>query len=91
MDVVPNVMTWATLVVREESQIKFVMGNIFCKFGEWGAAGVGILHKNVSQILAIIDFSSGQIVAITLSIRENIIGNIKEVASKFLWPMEPPV
>ena len=36
---------------REDSHIDFVMGNVFCTFG-----GGGGLHKNVSQILAIIDF-----------------------------------
>ena len=34
---------------REDSQIDFVTGNVFCTF--WGR-----LRKNVSQILAIIDF-----------------------------------
>ena len=37
--------------VREESQIDFALGNVSCTFGE-----VGVLHKNVSQILAIINF-----------------------------------
>ena len=36
---------------REDSQINFVTGNVFCTFG-----GGGGLRKNVSQILAIIDF-----------------------------------
>ena len=36
---------------REDSQIDFVTGNIFCTFG-----GGGGVHKNISQILAIIDF-----------------------------------
>ena len=35
-----------------------------------------MLKKNVFQILAIIDFSSGEITGETLSVRENIIGNI---------------
>ena len=33
----------------------FATGNVFCTFG-WGGGGGGGLHKNVSQILAIIDF-----------------------------------
>ena len=36
---------------REDSQIDFVTGNVFCTFG----GGGGGLRKNVSQILAIID------------------------------------
>ena len=36
---------------REDSQIDFVTGNVLCTFG-----GGGGLRKNVSQILAIIDF-----------------------------------
>ena len=47
---------------REDSQI------------DWG--GGGGLSKNVSQILAIIDFSSREITGKTLSARKNIIGNI---------------
>ena len=38
----------------------------------WGE----VLHKNVSQILAITDFSSGHIVGETLAVKKNIIGNI---------------
>ena len=38
--------------------------------------GWGVLHKNVSQILAIINFSSREIVAKTLSVRKNIMDNI---------------
>ena len=56
---------------REDSQIDFATGNVFCTF-----QGVGGLHKNVSQILAIIDFSSREITGKTLSARKNIIGNI---------------
>ena len=37
--------------LREDSQIDFATGNVFCTFG-----GGGGLHKNVSQILAITDF-----------------------------------
>ena len=43
----------------------------FCTF-----RGVAALHKNFSQILAIIDFSSREIARKTLSVRKNIIGNI---------------
>ena len=39
---------------REDSQIDFVTGNVFCTF--WRGGGGGCLRKNVSQILAIIDF-----------------------------------
>ena len=38
--------------------------------------GGGGLRKNVSQILAVIDFSSREITEKTLSARKNIIGNI---------------
>ena len=38
---------------REDSQIDFVTRNFFCTFG---GGGGGVLRKNVSQILAIIDF-----------------------------------
>ena len=38
---------------REDSQTNFAMGNIFCMFR---GGGGGCLHKNVSQMLAIIDF-----------------------------------
>ena len=41
------------LRVREDSQIDFALGNGFF-LHVWGR--VGVLHKNVSQILAIIDF-----------------------------------
>ena len=34
------------------------------------------LHKNVSQILATIDFSSGEIAGKSLSVRKNFIGDI---------------
>ena len=37
--------------------------------------GVEGLHKNVSQILAIINFSSRESAGKTLSVRKNIIGN----------------
>ena len=37
----------------------------------------GGLHKNVSQMFAMIDFLSGEIAGKTLSVRQNIIGNIK--------------
>ena len=43
---------WDFLCIREDSQIDFATGNVFLHV--WG--GGGGLHKNVSQILAIIDF-----------------------------------
>ena len=57
---------------REDSQIDFVTGNVFC------TSGGGRLRKNgVSQILALIDFfSSREITGKTLSARKNITGNI---------------
>ena len=61
--------------VREDSQIDSAMGSVgFALRG--GGRGGGVLKKNVFQILAIIDFSSGEITGKTLSVRENIIGNI---------------
>ena len=39
---------------REDSQIDFATGNVFCKFG--GGGGGGGLRKNASHILALIDF-----------------------------------
>ena len=46
--------------IREDSQIDFATGNVFCTFGggggRGGGGGVGVLQKKVSQILAIIDF-----------------------------------
>ena len=45
--------------LREDSQINFAMGNVSACF--CGGGGGGGLHKNVSQILAIIDCSSGKI------------------------------
>ena len=56
--------------LREDSQIEFAMGNVF-----FARLGVG-LHRNISQILAIIDFSSKEIARKTLSVSKNIIGNI---------------
>ena len=38
--------------------------------------GVGVLHKKVSQILATINYSSGEIITKTLSDRKNFTGNI---------------
>ena len=55
----------------EDSQIDFATVNVFLY-----VLGVGILHKNVSQILAIIDFSSREFAGKTLSVRKNITGNI---------------
>ena len=43
---------------------------------DWGGGGGGGLHKNVSQILATINFSSGEIDGKSLSIWKNFIGNI---------------
>ena len=62
------------LRVREDSQIDFALGNgVF--FHVWGR--VGVLHKNVSQILAIIDFfKQKKLLEKTLSARRNIISNI---------------
>ena len=37
---------------------------------------MGVLHKNVSHILATINFLSGEIAEKTLSVRKNFIGNI---------------
>ena len=55
---------------REDSEIDFATGNVFCTF-----VGRG-LRKNVSQILAIIDFFKQRNYRKTLSARKNIIGNI---------------
>ena len=52
----------------------------------WGGGGgweVGVLHKSVSQILAIIDFFNREITGKTLSARRNIIGNITEPNKSF--------
>ena len=58
--------------VREDSQINFATGNVF-----WHVkGGGGFTLKNVSQILAIIDFSSGQIAGKTLPVRKSFIGII---------------
>ena len=38
--------------------------------------GVGVLHKNVSQMLATINFSSGEIARKTLSVKKNFISNV---------------
>ena len=62
-------------VLREDSQIDFANGNIFCTFGMRKGGGE-ILHENISQILATIDFSSGETAGKTLSVMKNLIGNI---------------
>ena len=63
-------------VVRENSQ---TTGNVsFARLeggGGGGREGEG-LHKNVSQILAIINFSSREITGKALSASKNIIGNV---------------
>ena len=41
----------ANIIINEDSQINFDTGNIFCTFERGGE-----LTRNVSQILAIIDF-----------------------------------
>ena len=57
LTIVCNQSQWT---VREDSQIDFATGNVFCTLGGGGGGGgrggVSVLHKNVSQILAIIDF-----------------------------------
>ena len=50
---------------------QFCCGKRFFALG-----GGGGLHKNIFQILAIIEFSSGEISRNTLSARKNVIGNI---------------
>ena len=64
---------WDFLCIREDSQIDFARENVFSTFveGGWGA-----LHKNVSQVLAIIDFFKQRNYWKTVSVRKNIIGNI---------------
>ena len=62
---------YGAMHLREESQIDFAIGNVLLH--TWG---MGVLHKNVSQILARMDFSSREVAEKTLSVRENIIGNI---------------
>ena len=47
-------MGWSVWSVKEDSQIDFATGNVF--FAIFFFGGGGWLHKNVSQILAIIDF-----------------------------------
>ena len=48
----------------------------FCMFRGGGGGGEGVLHKNISQILAIIDFSSREITRKILSARKNTLSNI---------------
>ena len=57
-------------VVREDSQ---TMGNV--SFARLWGEGEG-LHKNVSQILAIINFFKWRITGKTLSASKDIIGNV---------------
>ena len=45
---------------------------------------MGVLHKNISQILAIIDFSSREIARETLSVRMNIVGSINLLQTSHL-------
>ena len=47
---VATIETW--LWVRENSQIDFATENIFLHVGGGGGGWVGVLHKNISQILA---------------------------------------
>ena len=54
-------------VSREDSLIDSAREAFFCAWG---------LNKNISQILATIDFSSREITGKSLSIWENFIGNI---------------
>ena len=59
-------------MLREYSQINFVIGNIL-----WNVLiGAGLLHKNISQTLAATNFLSIGAVRKILSIRENFMGNI---------------
>ena len=61
-------------VSREDSQIDFAKETVFCIGGGGGGGGGG--HKNVSQILATINFSSGEIDGKFLSVWKNFIDNI---------------
>ena len=58
--------------LRKDSQIDFAAGNVIFL----ARLGGGGLHKNVSQILTIINFSSRKIAGKTLSVRKNIVGII---------------
>ena len=57
-------------VSREDSQIDFAKETVFCIGGGGGG------RKNVSQILATINFSSGEIDGKFLSVWKNFIDNI---------------
>ena len=67
-------LVYKNLPVREDSQIDFPTGNVF--FCVW------VLHKNVSQILATIDSSSGEFARKTLSVMKSFTGNIKGMRFK---------
>ena len=60
-------------IIREDSQIDFTMGNVFCSFGEWRWV---YTRFDFSKFVTI-NFSGGEIAGLeTLSVRKNFIGNI---------------
>ena len=70
-------------VSREDPQIDFAMETCFCTWERererergGGGGGEGGVHKNVSKILATINFSSGDTDGKFLSVWKNFIGNI---------------
>ena len=62
---------------REDSQIDFATGNVFCTFD---GGGGGVFHKNIFQILAAINSSSREIARKTLAVAK------KEVYSNRIRP-----
>ena len=67
-----NFRSCTETVNREDSQIDFATET----FLHLGGGGGGLLHNNVSQILATNNFSSGETDRNFLSVLKNFIGNI---------------
>ena len=59
-------------------------------FSALGGGGGGVLHNNVSQILATVNFSRGEIDGKFLSVWKNFIGNINLGQTSPRRPLEGP-
>ena len=69
----------------ENSQIDFAARNVFALFFFFGGGGGGVnVTQNVSQMLAIIDFSRREITGKTLSARKNKSFKVNHQRPKFV-------